>query len=72
MVLMARGDTWVSAVPVLLAFVITFTVSYFVLRAVGLVQRVLKQYGVAILERVMRLILAAIAGQFIANRAREL
>jgi multiple antibiotic resistance protein len=72
MVLMARGDTWVSAVPVLLAIVITFTVSYFVLRAAGLVQRVLKQSGVAILERVMGLILAAIAVQFIADGAREL
>lgn len=72
MVLMARGDTYVSAVPVLLAIVITFTVSYFVLRAAGLVQRVLKQSGVAILERVMGLILAAIAVQFIADGAREL
>lgn len=72
MVLMARGDTWVSAVPVLLAIVITFSVSYFVLRAAGLVQRVLKQSGVAILERVMGLILAAIAVQFIADGAREL
>jgi multiple antibiotic resistance protein len=72
MVLMSRGDTWISAVPVLLAIVLTFTVSYFVLRAAGLVQRVLKQSGVAILERVMGLILAAIAVQFIADGAREL
>ncbi len=72
MVLMARGDTWVSAVPVLAAIVLTFTVSYFVLRAAGLVQRVLKQSGVAILERVMGLILAAIAVQFIADGARDL
>ncbi len=35
-------------------------------------QRVLKQSGVAILERVMGLILAAIAVQFIADGAREL
>lgn len=72
MVLMSRGDTWISAVPVLLAIVLTFTLSYFVLRAAGLVQRVLKQSGVAILERVMGLILAAIAVQFIADGAREL
>ena len=72
MVLMARGDSLVSAVPVLVAIVLTFLVSYFVLRAAGFVQRVLKQSGVAILERVMGLILAAIAVQFIADGAREL
>lgn len=72
MVLMSRGDTWVSAAPVLLAIVLTFTATYFVLRAAGFVQRVLKQSGVAVLERVMGLILAAIAVQFIADGAREL
>lgn len=71
-VLMARGQTWVSAVPVLAAIILTFIVSYLVLRAAGLVQRVLKQSGVKILERVMGLLLAAIAVQFIADGAREL
>jgi multiple antibiotic resistance protein len=71
-VLMARGETWVSAVPVLAAILLTFIVAYFVLRAAGLVQRVLKQSGVKILERVMGLLLAAIAVQFIADGAREL
>jgi multiple antibiotic resistance protein len=70
---MARGgDRLVSAVPVLLAIVITFVTSYFVLRAAGLVQRVLRQSGVAILERVMGLILAAIAVQFIADGCKDL
>ena len=73
MVLMARGgDSLVSAVPVLVAIVLTFLVSYFVLRAAGFVQRVLKQSGVAILERVMGLILAAIAVQFIADGGKDL
>lgn len=71
-VLMARGTTWVSAVPVVAAIVLTFLASYLVLRAAGLVQRVLKQSGVKILERVMGLLLAAIAVQFIADGAREL
>lgn len=71
-VLMARGTTWVSAVPVVAAIILTFIVSYLVLRAAGLVQRVLKQSGVKILERVMGLLLAAIAVQFIADGAREL
>lgn len=73
MVLMARGgDSLLSAVPVLVAIVLTFLTSYFVLRAAGFVQRVLKQSGVAILERVMGLILAAIAVQFIADGGRDL
>jgi multiple antibiotic resistance protein len=73
MVLMARGgDSLLSAIPVLVAIVLTFVASYFVLRAAGLVQRVLKQSGVAILERVMGLILAAIAVQFIADGGKDL
>ena len=73
MVLMARGgDSLLSAVPVLVAIVLTFLTSYFVLRAAGFVQRVLKQSGVAILERVMGLILAAIAVQFIADGGKDL
>ena len=73
MVLMARGgDSLLSAVPVLVAIVLTFVVSYFVLRAASFVQRVLKRSGVAILERVMGLILAAIAVQFMADGGRDL
>src|SRR5215218_7813388 len=54
------------AMPVLLAVVLTFLAAYVILRAAGLVQRVLGQSGVLILERVMGLILAAIAVQFMA------
>ncbi len=73
MVLMARGgESLLSAVPVIAAIVLTFVASYFILRASGLVQRVLRQSGVAILERVMGLILAAIAVQFVADGAKEL
>lgn len=74
MVLMSQGNTrsLVYAVPVLLAVTITFVAAYFILRAASLVQRVLGQSGVAILERVMGLILAAIAVQFVADGARDL
>jgi multiple antibiotic resistance protein len=72
MVLMSKGETLLMAVPVLAAIVLTFVASYFILRASHLVQRVLKQSGVAILERVMGLILAAIAVQFIADGAKDL
>lgn len=72
MVLMAKGDTLASAIPVLAAIILTFVAAYFILRASGLIQRVLRQSGVAIVERVMGLILAAIAVQFIADGAKEL
>ena len=74
MVLMSQGNTrsLVYAVPVLLAITITFVAAYFILRAAALVQRVLGQSGVAILERVMGLLLAAIAVQFVADGARDL
>ncbi|MDI3287500.1 MarC family protein [Polyangium sp. 15x6] len=74
MVLMSQGNTrsLLYAVPVLLAVTITFVAAYFILRAASLVQRVLGQSGVAILERVMGLILAAIAVQFVADGARDL
>lgn len=72
MVLMSKGESLMMAVPVLAAIVLTFVASYFILRASHLVQRVLKQSGVAILERVMGLILAAIAVQFMADGAKDL
>jgi multiple antibiotic resistance protein len=72
MVLMAKGDTLLMSVPVLAAIVLTFVASYFILRASHLVQRALRQSGVAILERVMGLILAAIAVQFMADGAKDL
>ncbi len=72
MVLMSHGKGLVAAVPVLVAVVLTCVASYFILRAASLVLRVLGQSGVAILQRVMGLILCAIAVQFIADGAREL
>jgi multiple antibiotic resistance protein len=72
MVLMSRGTGALSAIPVMLSVVLTFAVSYMLLRGAILVQRVLRQTGVAILERVMGLLLAAIAVQFIAEGGRAL
>jgi multiple antibiotic resistance protein len=72
MVLMSRGTGILTAVPVVLSVILTFAVSYLLLRGASLVQKVLRQTGVAILERVMGLILAAIAVQFIAEGARTL
>ena len=72
MVLMSRGTGVWSAIPVLLSVVLTFAASYVILRGATLVQKVLRQTGVAIVERVMGLILAAIAVQFIAEGGRAL
>lgn len=72
MVLMSKGESPLMGLPVLAAIVLTFVAAYFILRASHLVQRVLKQSGVAILERVMGLILAAIAVQFMADGAKDL
>ena len=72
MVLMSHGKGLLAAVPVVVAVLLTCVASYFILRAASLVLRVLGQSGVAILQRVMGLILCAIAVQFIADGAREL
>ncbi|WP_437302875.1 MarC family protein [Sorangium sp. So ce388] len=73
MVLMSRGgDDLVAMALVLASVAITFVASYFVLRGAGLLQRALKASGVAVLERVMGLILAAIAVQFIADGVKAL
>jgi multiple antibiotic resistance protein len=72
MVLMSRaaGPLWVAAV--VLSILVTMAASYFLLRGAALVQRVLGQSGVAIFQRVMGLLLAAIAVQFIADGGRDL
>jgi len=72
MVLAGKGKGWVSAVPLLLAIAVSLAASYLVLRSASFVQRVFKQSGIAIVERVMGLLLAAIAIQFMADGAREL
>jgi multiple antibiotic resistance protein len=72
MVLMSKGKSIASALAVLVSIVLTFVASYYILRAANIVQRVLGQSGVAILQRLMGLILAAIAVQFIADGYRDL
>ena len=72
MVLMSKGKSWGSAVPVLVSIVLTFIATFYLLRGAFYVQRVLKASGVAILQRVMGLILAAIAVQFIAEGGKDL
>jgi multiple antibiotic resistance protein len=72
MVLMSRAASVVSVVAVVVSILLTMAASYFLLRGASLVQRVLGQSGVAIFQRVMGLLLAAIAVQFIAEGGRDL
>lgn len=73
MVLMSRGEGGVaSAIPVIVAVLLTFLATYLMLRGATWVQRLLKESGVAIIERVMGLLLAAIAVQFVADGVRDL
>ena len=72
MVLMSRGPGFWVGIPVLGAIAITFTASYFMLRAAGAVDRVLGKSGNAILQRVMGLMLAAIAIQFMVDGVADL
>ncbi|MDP3232107.1 MAG: MarC family protein [Myxococcales bacterium] len=73
MVLMAEyGGEWVGAGIVITCIAITFFITYLLLRSANLVKRVLKQTGIAILERVFGLILAAIAVQFVFEGGKAL
>jgi multiple antibiotic resistance protein len=73
MVLMAQhGAGWENAAAVLAAIALTMFVTYLVLRSAQRVKAVLKQTGIAILERIFGLILSAIAVQFVFDGGREL
>ena len=73
MVMMAQhGGTSSGAVAVVAAIVLTMLIAYVLLRFAPQVKRFLGQTGIAILERVFGLILAAIAVQFVFDGAREL
>jgi multiple antibiotic resistance protein len=73
MVLMAQhGAGLEAAVPVLASIIITMGIAYVTLRSAQAIKRVLKQTGIAILERIFGLILAAIAVQFVFEGGKEL
>lgn len=72
MVLASRGEALTAGAVVLTSIALTFAGSYFILRSAVHLQRVLKATGLAILHRVMGLLLAAVAVQFIAEGGRDL
>ena len=72
MVLMSKGPGFWVGIPVIGACAVTFVASYLMLRAAGVVDRVLGKSGNAVLQRVMGLMLAAIAIQFMVDGAGDL
>lgn len=71
MVLTAQSQRWWEMIPISLSILLTAAISYFVLRAASALDRVLGKSGQAIVSRVMGLLLAAIAVEFIMNGLRE-
>lgn len=69
--LTAKSQHLWEMVPIVLSILLTTFISYLVLRGAGHVDRVLGKGGQAILARVMGLILAAIAVEFMLNGLRE-
>lgn len=67
MVLAARGPHWSYAIPVVASIAVTCLVAYLLLRAAARLTRLLGTTGLAVLERIMGLLLAAIAVQFVAD-----
>lgn len=73
MVLMAEsGGGLEAALAVVAAIALTLGATYVVLRSAHPIKRVLKTTGIAILERIFGLILAAIAVQFMFEGAKSL
>lgn len=71
-VLMAEGPFFERAGAVVAAIVVTFLITWALLNAAPLVQRKLKKTGLALLERIFGLLLAAIAVQFMADGVKAL
>jgi multiple antibiotic resistance protein len=71
MVLTAQSARWWDLIPIVLSIAITAFISYLVLRGAVLVDRALGKSGQAIVNRIMGLLLAAIAVQFVVGGVRE-
>jgi len=67
MVLMGQARSWLYFIPVFISILITSVVTYFMLRGAQYLLKYLRQTGMKIIIRIMGMILAAIAVQFIIN-----
>jgi multiple antibiotic resistance protein len=72
MVLMGQSRDWWQVIPVFAAIAITSLVSYYVLAGANRVRKLLGETGIRIMMRLMGLVLAAIAVQFILNGFTDL
>lgn len=72
MVLIAEGKSWRTGAAVLVSIALTFIATYLLLRGAQHVKRALGQTGLAVVQRVFGLILAALAVQIVAQGAKEL
>lgn len=67
MVLVSRAESVYQHVIVLLAVIATLFATYWILRAASMLARRLGRTGMNVLERVMGLVLAAVAAQFVVD-----
>ncbi len=72
MVLSARGKNWIYLTSLIGSIALTCTITYVLLRLAGHVNRILGKGGITVIERIIGLLLAAIAVQFIADGTAEL
>lgn len=70
-VLMSKAETAAKASIVVGCILTTGLLSYLLLRAAAVLERTLKQTGLNILNRIMGLILAAVAVQFVVSGIRD-
>lgn len=71
MVLMTRHRQWTYGIPVVLAIILTCALTYGLLRAATFFERRLSRTFLNVLSRIMGLILAAIAVEFILSGLRD-
>jgi multiple antibiotic resistance protein len=70
-VLIGQSQLWWQAMPVFLAILLTSVVTFYVLAAGARVQQRLGETGIRIMMRLMGLVLAAMAVQFVLNGIRD-
>ncbi len=71
MVLSAQSQRWWQMIPIVASILLTALISYFMMRGANFINRVLGTTGRAVFSRVMGLLLAAIAVEFVISGIRD-